>query len=232
MLAATCPRPFALTCVTDQPRDLPSAIDQIDCSNWHELRRTGMRPTTVKLGLFNPAYVPYEEFFYLDLSLVIRSGLGPLLDAADCRPEPLVIVSDWCYDCYNSSVMRIRNRDLVFIYEAFAAGEKYPFRNAGDQDFIHAAVRARGLQNRVATFPPELVASFKLAARPSRCNRELARRQIADAVIVKFCSRPKPHELLQPYYRLWKYGLGYLPFGALGPAFSFTELDRTWSGKS
>jgi hypothetical protein len=228
MLSAWCPAPFSLTCYTDRPRNLPAAISQIDCSGWSELRRPKMRPTTLKLGLFNPAYVPLDEFFYLDLTVVIRQSLGPLLDAAASRTEPLVILKDWTYDGYNSSVMRIRNWDLAFIYEAFAAGETYTQRIPGDQDFIHAAIRTRRLQRLVATFPPQLVTSFKFAAQTARRDREASRQAVARAVIVKFAGRVKLHNVLRPYNRLVKFGAACLPSGAWGLPFSLTELDRAW----
>jgi hypothetical protein len=190
-----------------------------------------MRPTTVKLGLFNPAYVPFEEFFYLDLSLVIRSDLGPLVKAAQPRSEPLVIVRDWHYDCYNSSVMRIRNRELAFIYEAFAAGETHHQRVMGDQDFIHAAIRTRGLEHLVAIFPGELVTSFKLAVRTASRDREAGRRSIANAVIVKFHGNPKPHNTAQLHNRMLIYGFAYLKYGLWGLPFSLTELDRAWKAE-
>jgi len=231
MLAARCPVPFTLACITDRPREIPAAIRQIDCRGWHELRRDGMRPTTIKLGLFNPAYVPDREFFYLDLTLVIRQGLGPLLAAAAARPEPLVILRDWCYDSYNSSVMRIRGGELEVVYRDFAAGVSHPQRVAGDQDFLHATIRSRGLERLVATFPPGLVASFKMAARAARRDRAASRAAIERAVIVKFHGAPKVHEVRSPWNRLVKYGLGYLPFGAWGLPFSLADLGRSWAGE-
>lgn len=229
MIAARCPAPFALACITDRPRNIPASIGQIDCSRWRELRRPGMRPTTMKICLFNPAYVPFEEFFYLDLSLVIRGDLAPLLEVASRSARPLVILRDWLYDSYNSSVMRIRNRELRIVYEDFAAGVAYPQHVAGDQDFLHATIRARGLGDLVDMFPPELVASFKLAARTARRDRAASRALVERASIVKFHGAPKLHEAVRPWNRLVKYGLCYLPSGGWGLPFSLTDLDRAWT---
>lgn len=230
MLAARCPVSFRLSCITDRPRSVPGSIRQIDCSRWRELLRPGMRPTTMKLGLFNPAYVPCAEFFYLDLSLVIRGDLAPLLEAGARSARPLVILRDWFYDSYNSSVMRIRQPDLRIVYEDFAAGVSYPQQVAGDQDFLHATIRTRGLAHLVDTFSPDLVASFKLAARTARRDRAASRAMVEKAVIVKFHGAPKLHEAVRPWNRLVKYGLRYLRHGAWGLPFSIAELDRAWKG--
>src|SRR5687767_13418979 len=76
MLRRHCPQPFTLHCYTDRPRRLPTEVMQHDCSGWHELLRPGMRPTTRKLGMFNPRYVAFEQFLFLDVTLIVRSDMG------------------------------------------------------------------------------------------------------------------------------------------------------------
>jgi hypothetical protein len=230
MLVAHCPMLFRLTCITDRPRSVPESVRQVDCSQWRELIRPGMRATTMKIGLFNPNYVPYDEFFYLDLSLVIKASLTPLLQAGLRSTRPLVILRDWFYSSYNSSVMRIRNRDLRLIYEDFAAGNSYPQRVAGDQDFLHAVIQARGLTHLVETFPPDLVVSFKHAARTACRDRAASRALVENALIVKFHGTPKLHEAIRPWNRFVKYGLSYLRYGAFGLPFSIARLHRAWIG--
>ena len=88
------------------------------------------RTDLTKLGLFNPAYVPFDDFIYFDLSLVIRANLDALLAFTWAREEALVIVKDWYYDGFNSSVMRIRNEPLRFIYDEFA-GQGLPGESPG-----------------------------------------------------------------------------------------------------
>lgn len=228
MLKRNCPTPFSLSCVTDRARALPESIRQIDCSGWTELRRSGMRPTTLKLGLFNPAYLPHEDFVYLDLTLVIRADLGPLLDFMRRRPEPLVIVRDWLYDSYNSSVMRIRNRTLDFVYAAFVAGETYRQQTPGDQDFIRGVIQARRLDHLVALLPEGTVCSLKLAVRTSRRNPELSRQMIERAIIVKFHGSPKMHQFFDGPFRFKKYGIGHLRYLKWGLPFDVHALRRAW----
>ena len=124
--AAVRARPFKLICVTDRARQLDPSIEQIDCTAWQELRARGGRATRLKLGLFNPAYIPYTEFVYPTFTLVIRASLGPLLEFSRSQETDLVIVNGWFYDGYNSCVMRIRPAGLRFIYEDFVSGREYP----------------------------------------------------------------------------------------------------------
>ena len=228
MLERHCPRPFRLVCYTDRPRRVPAAIEQRDCAAWTELERAGMRPTTRKLGLFNPAYAEFEEFLYLDLTLVVRKDMGPLLDFAFGRPEDLVILRDWHYDGYNSSVMRIRRGALRWVYEAFVAGTRFEQRIPGDQDFLHQAIVRRSLQHRVALFPPGLVASFRQVRR-SR-DPDFVRRSVASATIVKFHGDPKMHDAFELRYRLRR-RVRELLHGHLLPVVPLGELRRQWLGK-
>lgn len=228
MLGRHCPRPFRLVCYTDRPRRVPSQIVQRDCAAWTELEREGMRPTTRKLGLFNPAYAEFEEFLYLDLTLVVRKDMGPLLDFAFGRPEDLVILRDWHYDGYNSSVMRIRRGALRWVYEAFVAGTRFDQRIPGDQDFLHQAIVRRSLQHRVALFPPGLVASFRQVRR-SR-DPDFVRRSVASATIVKFHGDPKMHDAFELRYRLRR-RVRELLHGHLLPVVPLGELRRHWLGK-
>ena len=160
MLSRHCPLPFRLICYTDQARNVPVEIEQRDCSTWSEFDHEGTPAFMRKLGLFNPAYIGFDEFLYLDLTLVIRQSMKELLDFALSAPEDLVIVKDWHYDCYNSSVMRIRPKPMRFIYSAYLAGERFPQVLPGDQDFIHGVVNDRRAQHRVALFPAACVVSF------------------------------------------------------------------------
>lgn len=228
MLGRHCPRPFRLVCYTDRPRRVPSEIVQRDCAAWTELEREGMRPTTRKLGLFNPAYAEFEEFLYLDLTLVVRKDMGPLLDFAFGRPEDLVILKDWHYDGYNSSVMRIRGGALRCIYDAFVAGTRFEQRIPGDQDFVHQTIARQSLQHRVALFPQGLVASFRQVRR-SR-DPDFTRRSVEAATIVKFHGDPKMHAAFEFRYRLRR-RLRELIRGHLLPVMPLGELRRQWLGR-
>ena len=204
MLTRHMPVPFDLTCVTDRRRRLPREIRTIDARAW-AMDREGMRVTTNKLRLFDAAIFP-GEFLYFDTTLVIHKDMGPLLEYAFSRPEELVVVRDWNYDCYNTCVMRIRGGGrLGTIYERFREGREYPRKNPGDQDFVTACVRDEHLEGEVATFLPEHVVSYRNARRTIRTNVEAARAELESGIVVKFFAQPKMHQLLSPYYR-WKKG--------------------------
>ena len=227
MLETHMCRPFTLTCITDQKRNIAAAIDQLPCSSWSEFRRPGAHPTLTKLGLFNPAYVPFDDFIYFDLSLVIRANLDALLAFTWAREEALVIVKDWYYDGFNSSVMRIRNEPLRFIYDEFAAGKAYLAKVPGDQDYITASMRSNGIA--AACFPTAMIASFKRTIRLGMTQPALAAKKINEATIVKFHGNPKMHKVFRPTYRFFKYGLRYALHGQPSFPFSVQELARNWT---
>jgi hypothetical protein len=217
-------QPVKLLCFTDRTRKISSEIEQRDCSDWNDVKREGMRVTTQKLRLFDGVTVPYEEFFYFDLTLVVRNDLQRLVDYAQSRPEPLVIVKDWDYDSYNSCVMRIKPEKLKIIYESFVAGQSYTQRIKGDQEFITRCLEANSLQKLVATFPVNEVASYKAARNLNRKDRAAAIQILEAASVVKFHGRPKPHELLDPVYNFLKIRLKH-PKDA---SFWVKELRQNW----
>lgn len=228
MLGRHCPRPFVLHCFTDQALDLPSPIVTHDCSGWSALKQPGMRPTTRKLGFFNPDHVPIPEFWYLDQSLVIRNDMTPLLDFADTRSEALIIVEDWHHGGYNSSVMRIRPAALRAVYDAFVNGERYVQRVAGDQEFIFNAIARHGLASEVALIPRGMVCSFKAAVRLCRRDVEAARAVILDAQIVKFHGRPKMTEAFGLKYKWTKIRPYELLQGYVKSRFPIDSLRNEW----
>jgi hypothetical protein len=230
MLERHCPQAFRLHCYTDRPRSLPAAmVEQRDCSGWSELLRPGMRPTTRKLGMFNPAYVEFEHFFYFDLTLIVRRNLDEMLTYAFGRPEDLVILPHWKREGYNSAVMCIRRGGLRSIYDAFVAGEQYDQYVLGDQEFIQGVVARHGLQDRVALFPAHQVVSFRLTARAGRREPARIRREIEAATIVKFNGEPKMHEAFGLPFRLqWR--LKELVNGNLRPVMPMAQLHQEWIG--
>jgi hypothetical protein len=229
MLSRHCARPFVLYCYTDRPRRLPAGIEQRDCRGWTELERPGMRPTTRKLGLFNPRYVEFERFLYLDLSLIVRAPMHELLAQAFARPEALMIVKHWANDGYNSSVMRIHRDGLTRIYDAFVAGERYEQEVPGDQDFIRGVVLRHGLASQVAHFAAHQIVSFKKTVQAGRRDGALARRRIDDATIVKFHGSPKMHEAFALRYHL-HLRFEELLHGHWRPVLPMDALRREWHG--
>ncbi len=230
MLTRHAGRPFELWCITDAPRKVSPQIRQIDCAGWTELHQEGMRPTTVKLGLFNPGYTALEQFIYLDLTLVIRRDMTPLIDHMLASPHELVILKDWGYESYNSSVMRIRPRHLAFIYRAFASGQRYVQKTKGDQDFIFAAVKDHQCQSLVGLVPEPMVVSFKQAIRTGLKDPRQAKVMVAEAIIVKFHGSPRMHRALDPIYRTLKYSLRFWLKGRSAP-FSLAALSKSWKNQ-
>jgi len=232
MLLRHVSQPFQLLCVTDKPRNVDLRITQVDCSQWTEIKTEmssrGGKATRLKLGLFNPEYITLNEFIYLDLSLVIRANFQPLIEWMNGKDEDLLIVADWRYDGYNSCVMRIRPRKLNFVYRDFCAGIKYPAKREGDQDFITGSIHAH--QASVATFPAELIQSFKdlcgaivpLPMDPAEVMK--------DAVIVKFHGRPKMHDAFGGWLpRIVRVGRAkYFAWGKFMQPRWIRELNECW----
>ncbi|PQV65383.1 hypothetical protein B1R32_101123 [Abditibacterium utsteinense] len=225
MLQRHCPQPFTLLCYSDRDRIVPPEVQMRDCSTWSEMLRPAMRPTTRKLRFFDGKTVPFDEFLYLDITLVIHRDMTSLLDYAFTQLQDLVIVRDWFYPSYNSCVMRIRRGSLSVFCDAFVAGETYPHRIAGDQDFLSACIEAKGLQDQVATFRPEDVASYKLLRRLNRRDSDAAQRAVEAATIVKFHGKPKPHQVLDPFFNFFRMRLKNRD----DANFFRRELRREWS---
>jgi hypothetical protein len=230
MLQRHCPVPFRLVCFTDRDRALPPTIEQRRCDGWTELRREGMRPTTLKLGLFNPAYIEFERFLYLDLTLVIRRRMAPLLAEAFGTRRGLVLVDDWHHEGANSSVMGIRRGALSVVYDAFVNGECFAQRVPGDQDFINGVIAAHGLQDDVGLFTGGAVESFKRLMRLARRAPEQARTALQASIVVKFHGRPRMHEVFDPWHYLLRVRLRELAHGRWQPVLPIGELQRDWCG--
>jgi hypothetical protein len=221
--------PFRLHCITDRARPLPDGVCVIDSSSWKDMRREGMRITTNKIRLFDPEWLPFEEFLYMDVTLVIQRDMKSLLDHCLNSPLDLITVRDWGYDTYNSCVMRIRkSAHLHKIYQMFQEGKTYKQHTPGDQDFVHACIRELGMQDRVGFFQPDHVVSFKMLRILHRKDPNKAYEQIRRATIVKFHGRDKMHLLLNPSYRFFKVVLRHLNTGARDASFWLTELRANW----
>jgi hypothetical protein len=230
MLERNLHTPFVLHCITDRKRNFPAAVQTIDCSKWTEMRRDGMRLTTNKIRLLDPELFPFDEFLYLDVTLVIQSSMADLVEFAMASPKDLIIVKDWNYNCYNSCVMRIRRSEaLGKVHQLFVEGKKFKFRNPGDQDFIHSAVCELGLQDRVEYFKPDHVVSWRNLRDINRKNPQAAYDAIAKGTIVKFFGRPKMHQLLDPVYCWTKIRLRRFRTGHRDSTFWKKELRKHWN---
>jgi hypothetical protein len=203
MLVRQLGRPFRLTCWTDRP--VPGRFDPevgvADLSGW------GLSGWFNKLRLFDRGVTGDAPFLFLDLTMVIRAPLAPLLASADQAERlnaALVAVPDWNYPIVNSSVMWVRPDDRTqHVWDAWRDGvpDLDQGRMAGDQNWIDAVFRSRSPEG-LAFWPDGLVASYKglrkLAARDPAGAREALNR----AVILKFHGRPKADEVLAPWRHL------------------------------
>ena len=220
MLERHCPAPFTLTCYAGLPRRVkhPIAIEPVSAL----MAAPQPHPTYYKLGLFRAGATPFERFLYLDMSLVIRRDMTQLLEFAFSAPQDLVIVDEWSYAGYNSCVMRIRDGALGSVYNSYLAGTRYPLRVEGDQDFIRAHVRERGLEDRVAFFPTEQIISYKRTRYLSEEGApQMARAQqmVRAATIVKFHGNPKMHHIAKRPRN---------PFKSLDSSLFKRELYENW----
>lgn len=232
MLERCCPFSFRLICYTDKPRNLHPKIEQRDCSQWFEFDQEEISPYMRKLGLFNPDYMGSDEFIYLDLTLVIKKSLHELFECAFSCPQDLVIAQDWHYNCYNSSVMRIRPLAMRFIYDAFVSKEQPLSIFHGDQDFIHFIVSRRHKQHCVALFHDGMVVSFKRMIKMGRRNPILARNIIDHATIIKFHGAPRMHQAFDPIYHFFNIKLQDLLRGKFRSPISMSDLNYHWRGSS
>lgn len=233
MIARHMGEPYTLACVVDHDRPLPEGVARIDAREWDLPARYSQHPALPKLRLFGEAFaasLDRPEFLYLDLTLVIRSGLRPLLDFADSRPEELVIVRDWHYPCFNSSVVRVRSGALAEVTHAFEVGRTCPKGLGTDQDFLYHSLCEDGEFNRVALLPEGMVTSYKNLRLVNRTDPEAARRKLDLATIVKFHGEPKMHQVLDPWYRLNRIALRRLRglSGFKDAGFWVRELRREW----
>lgn len=228
MLQAQLARPFKLYCYTDRQRDLPSTIEQHDCAGWDVFARHGEHPTLRKLALFDPARVAFDEFLYLDLTLVIRKPLEPMVEFALQHPAALLTVRDWHHPGSNSSVMRIRKGPFQAIPAAYLEGRRYRQTIPGDQDFLNEAARDLGLLPLIAHFPEGMVISYKQTNRIGRKHPAQARKMIHDAFIVKFHGKPRMNTVFTPAQRLFRSRLEAWFYGQWKSPIPLDELRAAW----
>ena len=221
MLSRHCPFPFVLTCFAGQPRRLNPAIGLRSCQEL-SVDTAPTHPTNYKIGFFKENIMPEPEFLYLDTTLVIRKDMTSLLEFAFGAPQDLVVVNEWGYAGYNTSVMRIRQGALSTISDAYAQGTRYPQHIDGDQDYIYAHLAAQGLQDRVALFPGEQILSYKRVRRLSEASAagaEQAQKMLQGATIVKFHGNPKMHHIAKRPRNIFK---------SLDSTFFKRELYQNW----
>lgn len=227
MLKRHMPEPFRLVCMTERPRNFAEPVEILDISGW-EVFRPDMRTTQHRLRYFASETCPLDEFISIDVTLVIKKNLGPMLEFVDSRPEELVIVDDWNRPTVNGSVMRVRRSDaLRQIYDDYAAGVRHNVKLHGDQDYIDAVIQAGKLHAHVAHFPEDMVVSYKNLRRLNRRNPKLAQEKLERSLILKFHGKPRPHEVFDWRYHLrtaWRYPRHMFK----DPRFAVDVVDREW----
>jgi hypothetical protein len=201
MVARHLPWPHRLVCYTDRavPGRFHPEVEVRDLSGW------GLAGWFNKLRLFDREVTGEAPFLFLDLTMVIRGSLAPLLEAA-ASPEragaSLVAVADWNYEIVNSSVMLVRpDARTQAVWDDWKAGVPHLENPAGDQNWIDAVFRAR-FPEALAFWPGGLVASYKGLRKRATRDPEGARRALEAAAILKFHGRPKAEEVLAPWRHL------------------------------
>ena len=184
---------FELTCFTDRKREISADIRQVDCSSW------GYEGWFNKIKLFDVDEMPATEFYYFDMTLIIRSNLGKLFEFAQRSKADLVAVKDWNYDVLNSCVMRITRSEMSqVIWETFRDREYGEEKFAGDQNFIDAVIKRKKLESTVDYFPEELIVAYRSLLKLHRKDPVAAKEQLEQSAIVKFHGNPRMTDILSP----------------------------------
>ena len=212
--------PFTFTCFTDRPRPLLPEIIQHDCSGWN------LPGWYNKIKLFDSATAPHETMLFMDISMVLKDSLDPFV--AFAQGKDLVAMRDWHYDCFGSCTMWIRKSELTdTIWNEYKLGKKYPVAVHGDQDYIDAILRDKGLEDKVDYYPQLWFASYKNLMNIHRSDPVEAHRLLDAAKIVKFHGYPRPHMLLNPWLNLWHVSRRF-PLSAI-PDFGYLRNEvREW----
>jgi hypothetical protein len=223
MLGRKFSRPFRLTCFTDRRRDVSGEIRQIDVSAF---RAQG--PFN-KVLLYNPDVMPYEEAFFLDVTLVIKEDLAGYPDYARALQKDVIAIRDWRRPIMNSCVQWIAKNDtLRAVWEVYK-GEQYPeFRTKGDQWFTYNTLKALGLEERIGYFPDGEIQSFKVLREAHRESEHKFRDLWAKTKVVKFHGMPRQHEILSPWLRFWNVTVRYPKTAAKDWRFLVEEVRELW----
>jgi hypothetical protein len=194
------------------PRRYSSGIEVRDLSDWK------LPGYFNKLRLFDPEISGAAPFLFLDLTMVIRGPLSPLITWGEEQGVSLVGVRDWNYPILNSSVLWVRpDIHTASVWDHWARGVPMGRPMAGDQNFIDAVLSPLG--DRVLRYWPEgWIVSYKKLRKQAARDPEGAQAALRAATILKFHGRPKPPEVLAPWRalahtvlrhptrpRLWRY---------------------------
>lgn len=216
-------RPFRLSCFTDRKRNISSEIEQIDISQHGE---TGFFN---KMLLYNTKETPYDEMFFMDISLVIIDDITHLVDHAKKLDSDLVAIIDWKRPVMNSCVQWIKKNDTTDAIWDFYKSDKNPeFRTRGDQEFTFDALKTMRLEDRLGYFPEDEIQSYKILRSANRRSVEEAKDLLKRAKIIKFHGVPRATEILDPWQRFLKVSLRYPQHAFKDWNFLVEEIREWW----
>jgi hypothetical protein len=175
------------------PRRYSSGIHQRDLSDW------GLPGTRSKLRLFDREIGGEAPFLFLDMTLVIRQSLLPLVRRGRGSRASLIAVQDWNYPTLNSSVMWL-NPDVNTqrVWDRWIEEGQHTWTIRGDQNYINAVFR-REAPEALTFWAMGRVASYKRLRKLAATDPDLALAKLREAIILKFHGRPKPTDVLDPW---------------------------------
>jgi hypothetical protein len=174
------------------PRRLGPDIEARDLSGW------GLPGTRNKLRLFDPEVGGTRPFLFLDMTLVIRKSLLPLVERGRSTRASLVAVQDWNYPTLNSSVMWVRpDENTSRVWESWLATGQHTWTKRGDQNYVNEVFR-RTSPEALSFWAKGRIVSYKVLRKQASRDPDGAREAAAQAVIIKFHGMPKPPDVLNP----------------------------------
>ena len=223
MLGRSFSRPFRLTCFSDRKRDVSNEILQVDISGM------GITGPFNKLVLYNREVFPYDEALFMDVTLVIKDDIAPLVGFAKCLNKDLVAIRDWRRPVMNSCVQWITKSDtLNQVWEVYKSGRYPEFRTKGDQFFTYSTLFTLDLLGRIGYFPDGAIQSYKVLREANRESLQIFKELWAQTKVVKFHGTPRPHEIVDPWLRFWKVTAHYPRYARKDWAFLVKEVREMW----
>jgi len=175
------------------PRTYSTGIESRDLSAW------GLPGTRSKLRLFDREVGGTAPFLYLDLTLIIRASLLPMVRRGRSSRASLIAVQDWNYPTLNSSVMWVNpDEHTQRVWDQWATEGQYSWKIRGDQNFINAVFRKEAPE-ALSFWATGRVVSYKRLRKLAVRQPTLAEARLREAVILKFHGSPKPVDVLDPW---------------------------------
>jgi hypothetical protein len=175
------------------PRQYSSGILRRDLSEW------GLPGTRNKLRLFDPEVSGTAPFLFLDLTLVVRQSLLPLVRRGRATRASLIAVQDWNYPTLNSCVMWLNpDANTKRVWDRWTEDGQHNWTLRGDQNYINSIFRKESPE-ALTFWASGRVVSYKRLRKLAVREPELALARLREATILKFHGRPKPTDVLNPW---------------------------------